>query len=56
MISKQPNGEQGDLINNGYANLFYTASWVALVGWDRAGRGWDVGTWCRAGRRVVSPA
>jgi hypothetical protein len=49
MIAKQQKGEPGDLLNNGYANLFYTPAWVVNVGWGAGGREWDVGTWRRVG-------
>jgi hypothetical protein len=61
LIAKQANGEEGTLLNNGYANLFYTSSFVVDVYWD-SGRGeWRVDTWGRgdrgwgAGHRVFSP-
>lgn len=61
LIEKQPEGSEGVLVNNGYANLFYTeacvvsVSWYAVHGewlvyaWDRGGDGWG------DGRRVFSP-
>lgn len=60
LISKQPKGEKGILLNNGYANLFYTSSRVVLVRWH--GFEWRVIGWFRddcswvAGYRVFSPA
>ena len=61
LIAKQANGEEGVLLNTGYANLFYTSSYVVFVDWDSDGREWDVSTYERgdgwgAGDRVFSPA
>lgn len=62
LIAKQPNGEEGVLLNNGCANLFYTGSDVVRVYWHSDSREWDVDAWRRgaygwvAGRRVFSPA
>lgn len=61
LISKQPDGGEGVLLNNGYANLFYTPSHVVDVGWSGTDREWSVGAWDRddywvAGKRVFSPA
>lgn len=62
LIEKQPNGEEGVLLNNGYANIFYTQSRVVRVcryaddgewgvdAWNRGGTSWD------GGDRVFSPA
>jgi hypothetical protein len=63
-ISGQPNGEGGDLLNNGYANLFYLELngrvVVARVFWYSDDREWrlsvyvlGVGRW-NAGRQVFS--
>jgi hypothetical protein len=59
LIEQQPNGEEGVLLTNGYANIFYTKSHVVRVRWF--GSDWDVYGWCRfgewlAGCRVFSPA
>lgn len=60
LIAKQPEGEEGVLLNNGNVNLFYTSSFVVYVYWSDAL--WLVSTWRRggsdwgAGDRVFSPA
>lgn len=60
LIEKQSKGEEGVLLNNGYANLFYTSFLVVFVRWD--GDEWDVDDWGRGGgawgggRRVFAPA
>lgn len=60
LISQQPKGKKGALINNGYANLFYTPSHVVGVHWCDGG--WGVVVWGRdgvgwsGGGRVFSPA
>lgn len=60
LIKKQSKGEEGVLRNNGYANLFYTPSFVVGVGWSDSR--WGVDTWFRdgggwaGGMRVFSPA
>jgi hypothetical protein len=51
MIGKQEGGKEGELLNNGYANLFYLSSCVVDVSWNSDGREWDVRTWHRAGIR-----
>ena len=61
-IAKQPNGEKGKLVNNGYANLFYMVSCVVGIGWYAGSRRWRVSVYDRcnsawdAGGRVFSPA
>ena len=62
LITAQPSGEEGELLSNGFANLFYTSSCVVSVRWGADYREWDVYTWrrdddrWRAGNRVFSPA
>ncbi len=62
LISKQSQGSEGKLLNNGYANLFYTPSFVVHVFWSSVGGEWGVSAWPRdddgwgAGSRVFSPA
>lgn len=62
LIAKQQNGEAGTLLNNGYANLFYTSSCVVGVYWHADDRRWVVSAWRRNDHRwrahlqVFSPA
>lgn len=58
MIEKQWGGTAGELLNNGYANLFCVPGFVVDVSWYAGGGGWGVyayrlggGRW-RAGYRV----
>lgn len=59
LISEQPKGKKGLLLNDGNWNLFYTPSCVVRVYW--LGGGWFVRAWGRddgawlAGGRVFSP-
>lgn len=61
LISKQPKGEEGTLVNNGYANIFYTPACVVGVSWFSGYGYWSVDAWERggsewnAGIRVFSP-
>lgn len=61
LVAAQPKGEEGLLLNNGYANLFYTPSCVVDVYWGAGGRAWLVFVWergdggWRGGTRVFSP-
>ena len=67
MIVRQPSGEDGDLITNGKANLFYVRGkdnevFVAVVYWDFDIRAWRVradrlrvSLQCHAGCRAFSP-
>lgn len=45
MVNLQSNGENGDLLNNGFANLFYVPGFVVRMHWDAVLRGWRVFTW-----------
>lgn len=45
MIEKQWGGKEGELLNNGYANLFYVPGFVVLVFWYAGDGRWDVGAW-----------
>lgn len=61
LIDKQPKGKEGTLLNNGYANLFYTSSFVVSVVWYSDSGRWSVISWDRdyswgADGRVFSPA
>jgi len=66
MIMQQPSGEQGNLLTNGYANIFYIRDakgtlWAVSAGWNSDDRCWRVEaysvtnplTW-GAGSQVVS--
>jgi hypothetical protein len=49
-LTTQPNGEIGDLLNTGWANLFLVegvnkAVFVVDVRWDSGDRRWDVNAW-----------
>ena len=50
MLSDQSDGKDGQLLNNGFANLFYTASSVVYVYWSAGYRWWYVSTWQRDDR------
>ena len=66
-IEAQPEGKQGFLLNNGYANIFYVAGkngeiFAVDVGWGSDDRVWFVGGWrlgglggWSAGYHVVCP-
>lgn len=62
LITAQPAGEDGALLNSGYANLLYLRSCVVIVLRNSDRRQWRVGTWRRdgswwdAGLQVFSPA
>jgi len=61
LIAAQEEGKEGELLNNGFANLFYTSSCVVFVNWSADDREWRVSAWRRgdsgwsAGLRVFSP-
>lgn len=61
LIGKQAEGQEGTLLTNGYANIFYTPVCVVRVFWSADDREWHVNTWDRddgrwlVGRRVFSP-
>ena len=63
MTRAQPEGKKGDLLNNGYANIFYVRGkggevFAVHVSWDGSGWQWDVrccrldghGGWLQGGR------
>jgi len=45
LIAEQLEGQEGTLLNNSCANLFFTASCVVGVRWFAGDRGWGVGAW-----------
>ncbi|KND48476.1 MAG: hypothetical protein AB200_01960 [Parcubacteria bacterium C7867-005] len=47
LITEQEGGKEGELLNNGFANLFYTSSCVVVVRWLADVGRWNVGTWRR---------
>lgn len=62
LITKQPQGEEQVLLNNGCANLFYLAGCVVIVYWVACDREWGVDTYAHdddgwdAGSQVFFPA
>lgn len=62
LVQTQSKGEDGLLLNNGYANIFYTPTLVVDVSWSGFSGSWGVGAWSRRGHswfggyRVFSPA
>lgn len=55
LIEGQPNGKEGHLLSNGYANLFYVKGksdqvFVVDFNWYAVDREWDVHAWGLAGR------
>ena len=60
LIEAQKNGEDGSLLTNGYANIFYVADFAVGVHWGADDREWNVAGWrlvggrWRAGSRVFS--
>ncbi len=47
MLEKQPNGEKGNLLTNGYANIFYVrdkngALWAVFAHWHSDDGGWSL--------------
>jgi len=55
MISRQPNGEEGNLLNNGYTNIFYVQTsggvFAVFADWDAGDREWYVYAWSLGGPR-----
>ncbi len=45
LIDAQTDGEDGPLLTNGYANIFYVAGYAVSVHWDADYREWDAGGW-----------
>jgi hypothetical protein len=62
MIAAQEGGKEGELLNNGFANILYTSSCVVRVHWSSGFGRWSVHLWQRvddrwsAGPRVFCPA
>ncbi len=60
LIEAQKSGEDGPLLTNGYANIFYVAGYAVSVRWNAVDREWHVGGWALgvgrwgAGGRVFS--
>ena len=45
LIEAQKNGEDGSLLTNGHANIFYVAGYAVNVNWHTADRRWCVSSW-----------
>lgn len=45
LIGAQEKGEDGSLLTNGYANIFYVAGCAVRVRWDAGRREWFVSDW-----------
>lgn len=45
LIERQKNGENGELLTNGYTNIFYVAGRVVSVHWNADYRQWRVDAW-----------
>lgn len=59
LIEKQREGEEGVLLNDGWFNIFYTPTFVVIVGWSDTEwnvRAWGRGVYWGSGYRVFSPA
>ena len=60
LIDAQKNGENGPLLTNGYANIFYVAGYAVNARWNAVDREWNVDAWrlvddyWNAGFRVFS--
>ncbi len=53
LLEKQPNGEDGPLLTNGYANIFYVRDVNGVL--RAVGVGWSDGGWDVIARSVVGP-
>jgi len=68
LIKTQPQGQEGVLLTNGWANIFYVEDdsgelWAVLCIWDSGTGEWNVNaypvtapSWWHAGTRIFSPA